>query len=233
MMIIVVSKYQRCGSCKKNCSEPFSWFSWRKIWFHYPPLITFQMNCNVAWNKIDFKLRSPSSYNDLGQVVIFPNWHWYQQPWNNEEQRRLINGQDGDSNLILLFYFRLHHPAPSSAHSRDKEKVNRTASRMSPLKKVRGRKASASPLLGEKIPRRAQSGFMWKAFFQTVKHSECWKKVSGEYLFKIFDTKPGWRLLHQAENSSAVLCWSEKYLLRFFKNCGHKSWYLPLLSNNL
>ena len=192
-MITVVSKYIRDGSCKKNCFEPFSWFSWRKIWFHYPPLITFQMNCNVAWNKIDFKLRSPSSYNDLGQAVIFPNWHWYQQPWNNEEQRRLINGH-GDSNLILLFYFRLHHQAPSSAHYRDKEKVNHTASRMSPLKKALGRKVSASLLSGGRIPPKARSGFMWKAFFQTVKHSECWKKVSGEYLFKIFDTKPGWRL---------------------------------------
>ena len=233
MMIVVVSKYLGWELQKKPtyCCEPFSWFSWRKIWFHYPPLITFQMNCNVAWNKIDFKLRSPS-YNDLGQAVIFPNWHWYQQPWNNEEQRRLINGH-GDSNLILLFC-RLHHQAPSSAHYQDREKVNHTASRMSLLKKARGRKVSASPLSGGRIPPRARSGFMWKAFFQTVKHSECWKKVSGgrEYLFEIFDTKPGWRL-HQAENSSAVLCWSEKYLLRFFKNCGHKSWYLPLLSNNL
>ena len=82
-------KISRMGAAKKLRTN--SWFSWRKIWFHYPPLITFQMNCNVAWNKIDFKLRSPS-YNDLGQAVIFPNWHWYQQPWNNEEQRRLING---------------------------------------------------------------------------------------------------------------------------------------------
>ena len=39
--------------------------------------------------KIDFKLRSPSFYNDLGQAVIFTNWHWYKQPWNNEEQWRL------------------------------------------------------------------------------------------------------------------------------------------------
>ena len=78
---------------EKSEHEPFSWFSWRKIWFHYPPLIAFRMNCNVAWNKIDFKLRSPS-YNDLGQAVIFPNWHWYQQPWNNKEQRRLIIGRE-------------------------------------------------------------------------------------------------------------------------------------------
>lgn len=141
----------------KSEHEPFSWFSWRKIWFHYPPLITFRMNCNVAWNKIDFKLRSPS-YNDLGQAVIFPNWHWYQQPWNNEEQRRLINWEK-DFNSMLLFY-RLHHQAPSSAHCRDREKVNRTASKMWRLKRGRGRKVSASLSSGEKIPPKVQLGFM-------------------------------------------------------------------------
>ena len=141
----------------KSEHKPFSWFSWWKIWFHYPPLITFQMNCNVAWNKIDFKLRSPF-YNDLGQAVIFTNWHWYKQPWNNEEQRRL----NGREILTRLLFYRLHHihPAPSSAHCRDREKVNPTASKMWRLKRDRGRKVSASLSSVEKILPRVPSGFM-------------------------------------------------------------------------
>ena len=141
----------------KREHKPFSWFSWRKIWFHYPPLITFQMNCNVAWNKIDFKLRSPF-YNDLGQAVIFTNWHWYKQPWNNEEQRRL----NGREILTRLLFYRLHHshPAPSSAQCRDREKVSPTASKMWLLKKDQGRKVSVSLSSVEKIPPRVPSGFM-------------------------------------------------------------------------
>ena len=51
VLMVIVSKIKIPGMEAKSEHKPFSWFSWWKIWFHYPPLITFQMNCNVAWYK--------------------------------------------------------------------------------------------------------------------------------------------------------------------------------------